>query len=94
LSGLTYDFLTWVQLKATKDIIFIIDRADIIGFDSFSADRIEYVNGFLIYAKQSNPPNIVSINYNSIREKVGSRKDSQMKTFSEFHIFPNLVEET
>jgi hypothetical protein len=83
-----------IQLKATKDLIFIIDQADIIGFDSFSANGIEYVNDFLVYAKHSNPPNIVSINYNSIREKVGYRKDSQMKTFSEFHIFPNLVEET
>jgi hypothetical protein len=83
-----------IQLKATKDLIFIIDQSDIIGFDSFSVDGIEYVNDFLVYAKHSNPPNIVSINYNSIREKVGYRKDSQMKTFSEFHIFPNLVEKT
>ncbi len=83
-----------IQLKATKDLIFIIDQADIIGFDSFSAGGIEYINDFLGYAEHSSPPNIVSINYNSIREKVGYRKDSQMKTFSEFHIFPNLVEET
>jgi len=83
-----------IQLKATKDLIFIIDEADIIGFDSFSADGIEYVNDFLVYAKHSNPPNIVSINSDSIKEKVGYRNDSQIKTFSEFHIFPNLVEET
>jgi hypothetical protein len=83
-----------IQLRATKDLIFIIDQADIIGFDSFSLDGIEYVNDFLVYAKHSNPPNIVSINSNSIREKVGYKKDSKTRTFSEFYIFPNLVEET
>ena len=36
--------------------------------------------------------NIVSVN--SIREKVGYKKDSKPRTFSEFYIFPNLVEET
>ena len=83
-----------VQLKTTKDIIFIIDQAEIVGFDTFSLDRIEYVNDFLVYAKHSNPPSIVSINYKSIKEKVVYRKDPKVKTSTEFDIFPNLVEDT
>jgi hypothetical protein len=83
-----------IQLKASKDPIFIIDQADITGFDSFSMGGIEYINDFLVYAKHSNPPNIVSIKYDSSSKKVGYRKDLLIKTFSEFQIFPKLVEET
>ena len=83
-----------IQLKPANNLIFIIDQADIMGFDSFSADGIQYVNDFLVYAKHSSPPNMVSIGYNSIREKVAYRKDAKMNAFSQFYIFPNLVEET
>ncbi|CAM4781977.1 unnamed protein product [Rotaria magnacalcarata] len=83
-----------IQLKTTKDIIFIIDQAEIVGFDTFSLDRIEYVNDFLVYTKHSNPPTIISINYKSIKEKVAYRKDPKLKTLTEFYIFPNLVEDT
>lgn len=83
-----------IQLKTTKDIIFIIDQAEIVGFDTFSLDQIEYVNDFLVYAKHSNPPTIVSISYKSIKEKVAYRKNSKVKTSTEFYIFPNLVEDT
>ncbi|CAM4787189.1 unnamed protein product [Rotaria magnacalcarata] len=79
-----------IQLKTTKDIIFIIDQAEIVGFDTFSLDRIEYVNDFLVYTKHSNPPTIISINYKSIKEKVAYRKDPKLKTLTEFYIFPNL----
>jgi hypothetical protein len=81
-------------LKTTKDIIFIIDRAEIVGFDKFSLDQVEYVSDFLVYAKHSNPPNIVSIIYKSIKDKVAYRKDPKTKTTTEFYIFPNLVEDT
>ncbi|CAF2093187.1 unnamed protein product, partial [Rotaria magnacalcarata] len=81
-----------IQLKTTKDIIFIIDQAEIVGFDTFSLDQIEYVNDFLVYAKHSNPPTIVSIGYKTIKEKVAYRKDPKVKTSAEFYIFPNLVE--
>lgn len=83
-----------IQLKATKDIIFIINQADIVGFDIFSLDRIEYFNGFLVYAKHTNLPTIVSINYKSVRAKVAYRKDPKVKTSTEFYIFPNPVEDT
>ncbi|CAM4985947.1 unnamed protein product [Rotaria socialis] len=83
-----------IQLKTTKDIIFIIDKAEIVGFDTFSLDQIEYVNDFLVYAKHSNPPTIVSIGYKTIKEKVAYRKDPKVKTSTEFYIFPNLVEDT
>ncbi len=81
-------------MKTTKDIIFIIHQAEIVGFDKFSLDQVEYVNDFLVYAKNSNPPNIVSINYKSIKEKVAYRKDPKTKKTTEFYIFPNLVEDT
>ena len=83
-----------IQLKTTKDIIFIIDQAEIVGFDTFSLDQIEYVNDFLAYAKHLNPPTIVSINYKSIKQKVAYRKDPKVKTSTEFYLFPNLVEDT
>ncbi|CAF1515125.1 unnamed protein product [Adineta ricciae] len=83
-----------IQLTSTKDIVIIIDQADVVGFDRFSQNQTEYINDFVAYAKHSDPPHIVSIDCKSIREKVAYRKDPNVLTSVEYYIFPNLVEET
>jgi hypothetical protein len=83
-----------IRLKATGDIIFIIDKASIIDYDSFSLNGTKYINDLCIYTTLRIPPSIISINYCWIREKVAYRLDEHILSICEFHIFPNILEST
>ncbi len=83
-----------IRLKTTNEIIFIIDEAPFIGYDSFSLNGTEYINELFIYTMMPTPPRTISISYGSIREKIAYRKDENTNLFCEFHIFPNLQEST
>jgi hypothetical protein len=83
-----------IQLKATKEIKFIIDDAEIIGFDSFSHNGTQYMNDLFVNAVLPTPPKTISITYNSIKEKVSYRLEKNMNSFCEFYVFPNVLEST
>jgi hypothetical protein len=83
-----------IQLTTTGEIKFIMDEAEVLGCDSFSINRSDYTNELFIYAQRPTRPRTVSINYDSIREKVAYRKDKYLQSYYEFYLFPNLLEST
>ncbi|CAF3819184.1 unnamed protein product [Rotaria sp. Silwood1] len=83
-----------VKLKDTGNILFIVDEAKIIGYDSFLLNGTEYINDFFIFATLKTPRTTVSIHYDSIREKVAYRSDENLNSVWEFHLFPNRLEST
>ncbi|CAF1459034.1 unnamed protein product [Rotaria sp. Silwood1] len=83
-----------VKLKDTGNILFIVDEAKIIGYDSFLLNGTEYINDFFIFATLKTPRTTVSIHYDSIREKVAYRSDENLNSVWEFHLFPNRQEST
>ena len=83
-----------IRLKETKEIKFIMNEADIFGCDSLSLDRTQYINDLLIHAVMPTPRRTVSINYDSVREKVAYRRDENSTSRYVFHLFPNLLEST
>ncbi len=83
-----------IQLKRTNEIKFIIDEAEIYGYDSFSLNGAEYINNLFLYSMFPNPPHTTSVSYNSIKEKIAYRKDEIRHSIYEFFIFPNLLEST
>ncbi|CAF1422199.1 unnamed protein product [Rotaria sordida] len=83
-----------VKLKHAGNILFIVDEAKIIAYDSFLLNGTEYINDFFIFAKLKNPRTTVSIHYDSIREKVAYRSGENLNSVWEFHLFPNRLEST
>ena len=83
-----------IRLKATDDILFIIDEANFNDHDSFVLNGNEYINELFIYAILPTPPNTISIHYNSIKEKIAYKLDDNLSSLCEFHIFPNVLEST
>ena len=83
-----------IRLKATGDILFVIDEASFNGHDSFLLNGNKYINELFIYATLPTPPNTISIRYNSIKEKIAYRLYGNLNSLCEFHIFPNLLEST
>ena len=83
-----------IRLKETKEIKFIMNEADVFGYDSFSLDRTPYINDLLIHAVMPTPRRTVSINYHSIKEKVAYQRDENSTSHYVFHFFPNLLEST
>lgn len=83
-----------IKLKLTGEILFIVDEAIVSGYDSFDLDRQAYKNEFCIFAKLAKPRQIISIRYNSIKEKVAYRFDENLNYICEFYLFPNRLEST
>lgn len=83
-----------VKLKSSSEVLFIIGKAKANGYDSFLLHGMGYKNDCFVYATFENPPQTVSINYKSIKEKVAYRLDDSHNSICEFHLFPNLLEST
>ncbi|CAF1376494.1 unnamed protein product [Rotaria sordida] len=83
-----------VKLKTTDEIIFIIDKANINGCDSFKLDNIEYINDLYIDATLPMPRETISLKFEFIKRKVAYRIDENSRLICGFQIFPNVLEST
>jgi hypothetical protein len=83
-----------VRLTITGEVVFIIDKANIHGCDSFKLDGIEYINDLFIDASLLMPRETISLKFEYIKKKVAYRIDENSRSVCGFQIFPNLLEST
>ena len=83
-----------VRLKATGNILFIVDEANFGGHDSMVLNGNAYINELFIYATLPSPLNTISIHYNLIKEKITYRVEDNLNSLYKFHAFPNILEST
>jgi hypothetical protein len=83
-----------VRLRTTDQVVFIIDKANIYGCDSFLLDGVEYMNDLFIDATLLMPRETASIKFEFIKKKVAYRVDENSSLICGFQIFPNLLEST
>ncbi len=83
-----------IQLKTTGQVLFMIDKANIHGCDSFTLDGVQYSNDLFIDATLLMPRETVSIQFEYIKKKVAYRVDESSRSIRGFQIFPNVLEST
>ena len=83
-----------IRLKRNSQVLFLVEKSKIHGYDAFSLDNIQYINDFSIDTTTIMPPEIISLKFESIKQKVAYRVNENTTTICGFHIFPNLLEST
>jgi hypothetical protein len=86
-----YGFIAAIILDAMQQCNIIVHKVRINHWDYLILKKKRFINPFIFWGKQTQPPELTTIDLNSIIVKLAYRKDRDLFHFFQF---PNTVEST